>query len=330
MHNSPAHGGSSSEALDAYHEGGPMKILVDDPVVCALITQLPQAASMRHSGRAFIEHLAVTWRILSDWKMPVAVCRAGFLHSAYATSYYPYALFEFSDRELLRRCIGREAEGLVFRFCRIDRRGYWEHLLTQRSSRVFSYPDRLRGGAPVRIARKTLERLLIIDSANIAEQSKAPNGSPAPWMSRILGWWEFLDDRTLPVYPGARARLGALADREAIAAYSHALQLPSPKALPVLNQAIGFNPWAGELRILRALCARESGISTHPDDASVGAELLQRWAVAWDKRLSAAAWRALASRLARQERSGKHSHPDFATLVSMLARIKPIPRWLDV
>ncbi len=307
-----------------------MKIVIDDPVVGVLLTHLPRAARLSHTNRPFIAHLAATWRILKDWKMPTAVCRAGFLHSAYSTSFYPHALFTLADRGLVRRVIGREAEGLVFRFCSMDRRGFWDRLREARSARFFTYPDRVRDGAPVRVGRATLERLLIIESANIAEQTSTSGGMPAPWMSRVLGWWDFLDERSLPVFPRTRPRLTAKADREAIAAYLDALQREPQRALAALDRAITLNPWAGEPRVVRALCAREVNGTADIENLTAGTDLLERWAVSWDKRLSARAWRALADRATRTLYERRVRHPDFAMLTSILHGKTKIPRWLDL
>src|SRR5215468_771258 len=97
-------------------------IIVDDPVVAGLLKRLPHAAVLGHSGRSFLQHLVGTWRILVDWRMPVAICRAGFMHSAYSTSFYARALFRLDERGIVRSMIGREAEELAFRFCTMDRR----------------------------------------------------------------------------------------------------------------------------------------------------------------------------------------------------------------
>ena len=137
-------------------------IVVDDPVVAGLLNRLPSAAALGHSRRSFLEHLLCTWRILADWRMPVAVCRAGFMHSAYSTSFYPHALFSLDERDAVTHMIGREAEELAFRFCTMDRRGFWDALVKRPRSGTLTYPNRLRAGAPVRVSRQTLRSLLII------------------------------------------------------------------------------------------------------------------------------------------------------------------------
>ena len=306
-------------------------ILIDDGVVVDALKQLPRAALLGHSGRSFVEHLLCTWRILADWRMPRAVCRAGFMHSAYSTSFYPHALFRLDERTRLRQLIGREAEELAFRFCTMDRRGFWDQLVTRRPRPVLSYADRLRPGARVRVDRQTLTRLLIIESANIAEQSKADDGGPSPWMSRVLRWWEYLDERSLPQGFRHRPTLSRRADEAAIEAYRRALTLPRTKAVRLLQRGIEQNPWAGEPRILRALCLRECGESSEAGlTARAGADLLSMWGAAWDKRLSANAWKALAARIQSGAARRRSAAADYRFICAALARPTDRPKWLNV
>jgi hypothetical protein len=298
---------------------------IHDPVVASALTRMGEAAELEHSGRSFLEHLLCTWRILADWRMPPAVCRAGLLHSAYSTSSYPHAVFDFGQRELVRSIVGREAEALAHRFCTMQRRGFWDALARAKRAHTFSYPDRLRAGAPVRVARSTLDRLLIIESANIAEQSKAADGGPAPWMSRVFRWWDFLDERSIPLRARGRPRLAKRADEAAIAAYRRALKAPARRARPLLDRAIALNPWAAEPRILRALCALEMKEHCAGPLARDGADLLAAWAVAWDKRLSTRGWKVLADRIDRAARVRGSPQPRFECVCAILEQrmVKP-------
>jgi hypothetical protein len=255
-------------------------ILVDDPVIIKLLPRVSRAAALRHSGRSFLEHLLCTWRILADWHMPLSVCRAGFLHSAYSTSFYSEALFRFDQRETVRRLIGREAEELVFRFCTMDRREYWDELARRRAVVSLTYRDRTRDGARVPIARARLAKLLVIESANIAEQSRAADGGPTVWMSRLFGWWTFLKADAIPLRVGVRPALSKQADERSIEAYQRAVTARSRRAASLLDEAIEQNPWAAEPRILRGYRARD----TTRTDLAKAAHLLNAWGVAWGKR----------------------------------------------
>jgi hypothetical protein len=303
-------------------------ILVDDPVVARSLAHISRAAALRHSGRSFLEHLLCTWRILSDWRMPTSVCRAGFLHSAYSTSYYGEALFRFDERDVVRRMIGRDAEELVFRFCAMDRRGYWDALGRPRSSGSLSYPDRMRSGLRVRIAREKLTELLIIESANVAEQSRGPAGGPAPWMSRVFRWWRFLDVDDIPVRLGTRPELTSKADERAIDAYERALTTSSRRAVSLLEHAIDQNPWAAEPRILRAVCERRDPAARRVD-LTTAADLLSAWALAWDKRLSFEGWNALCRRI-DGALDGRSRELTFESLGAVLSGKARKPRFLSV
>jgi len=303
-------------------------IIVDDPVVACAMERLPRAAALGHSGRSFLEHLVCTWRILADWRMPAAVCRAGFMHSAYSTSFYPHALFTLDQRDAVRRMIGRDAEDLVYRFCTMDRRGFWEELANMRTRRVFTYADRTRFGAPVRVSRQTLQKLLLIESANIAEQSKAHDGGPVPWMSRILRWWEFLDAKSTPVGVSARPRLTLRAEKTAIEAYRLALTMTPRRAIVLLDRSIRLNPWAAEPRIMRGLCALEARDERARMHAHEGLMLLKAWAAPSDKRLTLNGWLALAQRIEADAVGRSIQPPRFALICGTLEKRLRMPRWL--
>ncbi|HYC47489.1 MAG TPA: hypothetical protein VED01_18600 [Burkholderiales bacterium] len=285
-----------------------------------------RALALSHSGRSFLEHLYETSRVLAAWGMPASVCRAGFLHSAYATSFYPHALFDLSERDRVRRLIGREAESLVYRFCTMDRRGYWDMLAKARPSGTLYYADRVRNGAPVRISLTAVQRLLMIESANVAEQSKAPDGGPAPWMSRLFRWWRFLDCKTLPVRLSRKPALSRYSEEAAIGAYAEALQTRHREAARLFALASQRNPFAGEPRILRALCAPVASEAQRQRHLRTGAALLSAWATPWDKRLSLQAWLNIARRCENRSRHDRFA--DFETIAGMLTAGARPPRWL--
>jgi hypothetical protein len=305
-------------------------IIVDDPVIARLVRHLARAARLGHSGKSFLEHLLCTWRILADWGMPAAVCRAGFMHSAYSTAFYPHALFTLEEREAVRGMVGREAEDLVYRFCMMDRRGFWEELAAHPRLRAVSYPDRLRGGAPVRVSRRTMQRLLMIESANIAEQSKARDGGPAPWMSRLLPWWAFLELKSLPLRLSRRPSLTTRAEEAAIECYREALTMPSPRTAGLLERSIRQNPWAAEPRIMLALWVLENGDGKARRSLQEGIRLLREWATPWDKRMTVDGWLALAERIQAVAAARRVSPLRFAAICEALEKKAPMPRWLRV
>lgn len=69
----------------------------------------------------FKQHLLGTWKILSMWHQPQALCRCGLFHSAYSNSYVNLAIFkEGVDRSLVQSDCGMEAEELIHKFCGED------------------------------------------------------------------------------------------------------------------------------------------------------------------------------------------------------------------
>jgi hypothetical protein len=303
---------------------------VDDPAVLSAIARLPPEVAYGPRDQSFLKHLLCTWRILADWRMPVAVCRAGFMHSVYSTSYYPHALFALHQRGIVRRAIGEEAEELVFRFCTMERRGFWDELASRPRARSLTYRNRLREDAAVRVSRQTLEKLLMIESANHAEQARTADFGPAPWMSRLLHWWQFLDDRAIPLGLGVRPVLTRPADEDAIHAYRAALNAPVKRAIPLLERAMQQNPWAAEPRLMRALCAVKLRDGCAALYAQEGARLLSAWAVPWDKRLTVNGWKALAERIESASGSGDSAQLDFASIRAALNKDARMPRWLLV
>lgn len=210
----------------------------------------------------------------------------------------------------------------------MDRRGFWDRLVQAQGTGTLSYPDRLRDGVPVRVSHETLRRLLIIESANIAEQSRAEDYGPAPWMSRLLGWWEFLDEAPIPLCSSLRPSLARGSDESAIVTYRLALQSPVRRAISLLDDTIKHNPWAAEPRILRALCAVDTKDEDALAQARMGVGLISAWAVPWDKRLTALQWNTLAKRI--QSRSVKRvpSTLNFKSICAILANQAPRSRWL--
>lgn len=256
-----------------------------------LLKEASRASTLPHSGRSLLEHLVGTWWILSRWKMPRIICRAGLLHSCYSTVFYPHALFDIRDRSKVRSIIGRHAEALAYRFCVIDR-GEFEDLAAEISSlRRGLKIGRIDRDRAMFLPERTARSLLLIESANLAEQGIARDGLPTPWMSRLAAWSHLLGHGGLPVPLHLHPTLTHKAERQAIEKYRAATS-PSSSAMPsLLDATIRLNPWAGEPRLLRALCALERREMARAfSEAVQGHALISAWAVAWDKRLSLGTW----------------------------------------
>jgi hypothetical protein len=267
---------------------------LDDPCVPLLLELAPAAAGMDHGGRSFIDHLIGTWWILNQWKQPRFICRAGLLHSCYSTSFYPHALFSLRERTLVRALIGARAEALAYRFCIIDRAELWAKVAT-----VASLPQTLsiartdRDGC-VALSKQTVQELLLVECANVAEQSAGADGSPAEWMARVISWSRLLPASTLPLQFGANLSLTFAAERKALRLYHSISSAPLRTVPSLLDEAIALNPCAGEPKLLRALHFLEQHDKERAfSDAMQGHSLLSAWSVAWDKRWSLNRWLSL-------------------------------------
>jgi hypothetical protein len=273
---------------------------LSDPAVPALLKEAAGARDLPHSGRSFIEHLVGTWWILGMWGMPRAVCRAGLAHSCYSTIFYPHALFDLGARPRVRALIGRGAEALAYRFCVIDRAELWTLAARLTSPGGGLKVRRIDDGRPVFLPAATVRSLLVVESANLAEQSAAGDGSPEPWMSRLASWSKVFGRVGPPLPRHLAPTLTGAAERRALEKYRLALKAPLSEAPALLDDALRLNPWAGEPRILRALCAldRRDWASAF-SHAAQGQELLSAWAVTWDKRLKLREWLGLADLVMR-------------------------------
>jgi hypothetical protein len=282
----------------------------------ALQKVLAGAENLPHSGRPFLAHLVGTQEILVRWKAPASVCSAGLLHSIYSTQAYPRALVPMTDRRRIEALVGRETERLVHLFSTLDRARSWRSLGRRSGLANEGYRLRGRDGATLVLSARTTRHLLLIESANVAEQTGSADGGPEPWMSQILRWRRLTGRPDLRASGGAAPHLSTRGDAAAIGAYRRALTLPPVRARAYLDRAVGHNRWAGEPRLLRALCAAAQGESPPRRDGTIAATLLTCWGVAWDKRLPLPSWLAIARRIRAQECTPS----DYDALRAILSR----------
>jgi len=75
-----------------------------------------------HTGTsAFDEHLKGVQAVLRYWKAPEYLARAGLFHSIYGTEGFQGFSLSLSERPVIQKLIGREAERLCWWFCMVDR-----------------------------------------------------------------------------------------------------------------------------------------------------------------------------------------------------------------
>jgi uncharacterized protein DUF6817 len=81
-------------------------------------------AAISHSGTTLLVHLVNTRNLLNRWGARPALCDAGLYHSVYGTGEFGTGIAQWDERSMIRRLIGREAERLVFLFCRLSRKHF--------------------------------------------------------------------------------------------------------------------------------------------------------------------------------------------------------------
>ena len=294
-----------------------------DEAEMRVLPLLRKARSVPHFRDNLLTHLIGTWSLLTAWGAPAAIRNAGLIHSVYSTSFFNHALFTIGQRRELQRLIGQEAEALAFLFCVLDRAFLWARIMELRE-----IPNRLTvarhdGQNSLRLSKKVVRDILMIECANLADQAAGADGGPAPWMTRVAFWLELIDLK-LPGLASATAGLTETAEMKAIVKYSAALNMPAQRAIDALSQAVALNPFAAEPRILRALCAIELGDTLRElVDATRGQALLTAWSTPWDKRLNLATWREITSAIIAEavvERRRRPKFPVFAAVRRAILR----------
>ena len=269
-----------------------------DARIPAILRELRPAARMPHANGSLLTHLVGTWWILTQWGAPQSVCRAGLIHSCYSTQFYGNALLATSYRTRLRSVAGAAAEKLAYQFCSIDRVELWDRAASVRSWGGSAVVSRHDGGRGVRLTPADLTSLLLVESANIADQGVDSANRPIPWMWRLATWHHHLPHNAVPIDRNGGPLLTLAAEQRAIRSYDRAIADGGKRAVAHLAAAIRANPFAGEPRIVRALFRLESGkTATAYADAVRGYELLRAWSVAWDRRKALEDWLELAFRV---------------------------------
>ncbi|MBB5078613.1 DUF6817 domain-containing protein [Nonomuraea endophytica] len=79
------------------------------------------AGDVEHPGGTLLAHLLRVEARLGEWGADQAVRRAGLCHAVYGTDGFGTALLELSERAVVRRVIGTQAEELVYFYASCDR-----------------------------------------------------------------------------------------------------------------------------------------------------------------------------------------------------------------
>lgn len=266
-----------------------------DPQVEAIIAFLHAegAADRRHSSSAtLLDHLSETAAILGRWQQPPWLQHAALLHSVYGTESYREPLLSESRRRQVAELAGERAEHLAHRFA--------------------TTPRSTLGDIPPGEER---DALVLLHMANLAEQARAPDGSPVRWLVTLRELAELVigsDVLRLPLFVAelalftkrdesltGRAYLAGLSARESLDARVSRLALAAATC-PVIPE-----PCVWLARLLGGGGDLESG------RAWAGRAIQRQLTLGtvWDKRLRFEEWLELAEALERQPASAPVDDP---------------------
>jgi len=262
-----------------------------------------------------------------------------------------------SERETLRALVGADVEGLVHRFCHISRNRFVQrlldgHLAADGRLALEDNPDALVL-SPAEVAPFIVVTLADMAEqwhswrddifATYPQPQTAPLAPhwaaslwpgpmrPSVWLYTLLARLaRHLQHPALrpwaapvPVFDGGQA-LPAEGDEAAAQALywsvvQHQLPLTDPApSVAVLRQAVQRFPWVGEPRLALAqlLLAQQRFDEAHAE-AAQGLTTLAQWGLAWDKRVSWAAWLAWGRLLVQSAR--ERQWPEQLTRLNNLA-----------
>jgi hypothetical protein len=259
-----------------------------------------RADLVEHARGSLERHLLGVHAILERWGQPERVRLAGLVHSGYSTESFGFRLFGPRERARVRELVGVDAERLVYAFGGSKR----EDLLRAAEDSADAVSMVMRwDGPPVTLGRRDVAELLVIHSANLAEQTCGPRGAPAPWLadvSHLLALARRAAEVPPRVFEAGTQTLTAKDEATLIEDYSALLPRGSPAADVTAasgNDLFPTSPVGEPLVIagLMALAARRAKKA-----AALGRRALlafDAWGVSWDKRLGVARWRSVAELL---------------------------------
>jgi len=159
-----------------------------DPALPNIVAQLRKRGAHRcwHKHSTFLDHLLGVHHILRLWEQDRILGRLGLMHSAYSNSYVNLALFDPNDdseREKMRKIIGREAEDIVYMFCVVDRQSIVVDTLLAQGfipEDGLDVPHLRDKDIMVHLSPETLRMLTVFTMADIADQYFG-------WQDRLFG-----------------------------------------------------------------------------------------------------------------------------------------------
>ncbi len=282
-------------------------------------------------GRTLLDHLVGTYEIVRRWEQPLVLQHAALVHSVYGTDVYAQRLLPLSRREDVARVAGDQAERLAYLFCvtRRDLLFAGTHIWARDLPGLTGVGDRDAYAQPP-ATRAELDPLVLLHMANTAEQARAKDGSPAPWLTDVRDLAELLIDSDAVTLPLFVAELAAFSEEdEALTgrAYRDGMaRADDPGAMAnLMALAAAACPVVPEPCIWQAYLSRARGsMSMARWWARCARGRLLTLGTAWDKRLTFDEWLELARVLARPrdlqlpESAGARANP--RALYETLAR----------
>ncbi len=260
-----------------------------DPALPRIAEVLEAARRLPHGGGSFAEHLTGTWRILALWDQPEFMCRAGLMHSVYATVFYPHALYTLDQRDTVRALVGERAERLIHWFSVLDRRRLWK--ISDAIPEDGLDVDEFGSERSHHLTASEIAELLVLEMANLADQGAwSSDGSEASWMHACGRWARFAGKYQR--VPDLARGLDAASESRAKSAYREGrarAAIGGSDARGFFVEAARLNPWAAEPHVWLSAdtTASEASRRLHAKEAR---RLLLAWGTAWDKQLPWAAW----------------------------------------
>ena len=278
-----------------------------DPIAERVIAFLRAAGAAAHGhggGRSLLDHLTETYEIAGRWEQPSWLQHAALIHSVYGTEAYRQQLIAVTRRHEVSALVGERAERLAHLFATTPRRLLFAG--TQRWAR-FAAPEGLSGEASADppATHDELDALVLLHLANVAEQARAPDGSPGSWLAGLSDRAEVLFDSgavTLPLFVATLA--GFTADNESASrrAYRDGVASSDPAVRAErLAMAAATCPVVGEPCVWLADEAQRRGeLAAAGEWARAAEQRLLGLGTSWDKRLRFEEWLTLARLLGAQ------------------------------
>ena len=301
----------------------------DDPTAERVITLLQAEGADQHghgAGRSLLDHLVGTYEIARRWEQPSWLAHAALIHSIYGTEAYRQRLIPPSRRREVSAVAGERAERLAHLFAVTPRRllfartHRWAPDLVAASGRR---DDEASAARPA--TGDEFDALVLLHLANLAEQARAPDGSPGTWLVDLRDLAEVVFDSdavTPPLFIATLAGFSRADESACRGAYRDGLgEIDSALRTERLAMAAATCPVVGEPCVWLAYEARRRGdLSPAREWAHTAQRRLLALGATWDKRLRFDDWLTVTARLGGELELSSAAATDPKALFDEVAR----------